>query len=63
MDICRREFSLGVLAGVASRACVQQPRPKLLILVILERLRSGARLFWTDVRGQFTTADEARGEA
>jgi hypothetical protein len=42
MDICRREFGLCVLAGVAGRAFAQQPRPKLFVLVILEQLRSDA---------------------
>jgi hypothetical protein len=42
MDICRREFGLCVLAGVAGRAFAQRPRPKLFVLVILEQLRSDA---------------------
>ena len=42
MDICRREFGLGVLAGVAGRVFAQAPRPKLFVLVVLEQLRSDA---------------------
>ena len=42
MDICRREFGLCALAGLAGRAFAQRPRPKLFILVLLEQLRSDA---------------------
>uniref|UniRef100_Q01YA1 Type I phosphodiesterase/nucleotide pyrophosphatase n=1 Tax=Solibacter usitatus (strain Ellin6076) TaxID=234267 RepID=Q01YA1_SOLUE len=41
MAICRREFTLGILAGTAlSPLKALAPRPKLLVLVLLEQLRS-----------------------
>ena len=40
MAICRREFTLGILAGTAlSSLKALAPRPKLLVLVLLEQLR------------------------
>jgi len=39
MDICRRTFGAYILAGVASRALALPPRPKLLVLVVLEQIR------------------------
>jgi Type I phosphodiesterase / nucleotide pyrophosphatase len=39
MDICRRRFGAFILAGLASRAWALPPRPKLLILVILDQFR------------------------
>jgi len=39
MDICRRKFGACILAGVASRAIALPPRPKLLVLLVLENLR------------------------
>src|SRR5579871_5425648 len=40
MGICRREFTLGILAGTAlSPLRALAPRPKLLVLVLLEQLR------------------------
>jgi len=38
MDICRRQFGLGALAAVASRAFGQRPRPRLFVLVTLEQM-------------------------
>ncbi len=42
MDICRREFGLCALAGLAGRAFAQPPRPKLFVLLLLEELRGDA---------------------
>ena len=39
MDICRRKFGACILAGLASRAIALPPRPKLLVLLVLEHLR------------------------
>jgi predicted AlkP superfamily pyrophosphatase or phosphodiesterase len=39
MDICRRKFGACILAGLASRAWALPPRPKLLVLVVLEQFR------------------------
>lgn len=39
MDICRRRFGVCILAGLASRAFALPPRPKLLVLFILEHMR------------------------
>src|SRR5215469_12309441 len=39
MDICRRKFGVCILAGLAGRALALPPRPKLLILVVLEQFR------------------------
>ncbi|MBV9504980.1 MAG: alkaline phosphatase family protein [Acidobacteriia bacterium] len=39
MDICRRKFGACILAGLAARAVALPPRPKLLVLLILEQLR------------------------
>ena len=39
MDICRRQFGACILAGLASRAFALPPRPKLLVLVVLEQFR------------------------
>ena len=42
MDICRREFGLCILAGMAGRALAQRPGPKLFVSIVLEQLRSDA---------------------
>ncbi|HUI81761.1 MAG TPA: alkaline phosphatase family protein [Bryobacteraceae bacterium] len=39
MDICRRKFGACILAGWASRALALPPRPKLLVLLVLEHMR------------------------
>ncbi|MBZ5581878.1 MAG: alkaline phosphatase family protein [Acidobacteriia bacterium] len=39
MDICRRQFSAWVLAGLAGRVLAAGPRSKLLVLVLLEQFR------------------------
>lgn len=39
MDICRRRFGAYILAGLASRAMALPPRPKLLILIVIQQLR------------------------
>jgi hypothetical protein len=39
MDICRRKFGACILAGLTSRAWALPPRPKLLVLVVLEQIR------------------------
>jgi hypothetical protein len=39
MDICRRKFGACILAGLASPALALPPRPKLLVLLVLEHLR------------------------
>jgi hypothetical protein len=39
MDICRRKFGACILAGLAPRALALPPRPKLLVLLVLEHLR------------------------
>src|SRR5215469_3037498 len=39
MDICRRRFGAYILAGLTSRALALPPRPKLLVLVVLEHIR------------------------
>src|SRR5579862_6247860 len=39
MDICRREFGACILAGLTSRLLALPPRPKLLVLVVIEQLR------------------------
>ncbi len=39
MDICRRKFGACILGGLVSRAWAIPPRPKLLVLVILEQIR------------------------
>lgn len=39
MDICRRKFGACILAGLASRAWALPPRPRLLVLVVLEQFR------------------------
>src|SRR5437764_3369567 len=39
MDICRRKFGGSILAAIATRALALTPRPKLLVLVVLEQLR------------------------
>ena len=39
MDICRRKFGACILAGLATRAFALTPRPKLLVLVVLEQFR------------------------
>ena len=38
MDVCRREFGLTLLAGLAARGYALIPRPKLLVLVLLEQM-------------------------
>jgi hypothetical protein len=38
MDVCRREFGLTLLAGLATRGYALTPRPKLLVLVLLEQM-------------------------
>jgi hypothetical protein len=40
MDISRRAFALSVLGGIAHNALALPPRPKLIILVLLEQFRS-----------------------
>ncbi len=42
MSICRREFGLALLAGLAAPAFGIGPRSKLLVLVLLEQLRGDA---------------------
>jgi len=39
MDICRRKFGAYILGGLTSRAFALPPRPKLLVLIVLEQLR------------------------
>lgn len=39
MGICRRQFSACIVGGLAARALALPPRPKLLVLVLLEQLR------------------------
>ena len=39
MDICRRKFGACILAGLATRSFALTPRPKLLVLVVLEQFR------------------------
>jgi len=39
MDICRRKFGACILGGLASRALALPPRPKLLVLLVLEHIR------------------------
>ena len=39
MDICRRQFGACILAGLASRTWALPPRPRLLVLVVLEQFR------------------------
>jgi len=39
MDICRRKFGACILAGLVPRALALPPRPKLLVLVVLEQVR------------------------
>ncbi len=38
MDVCRREFGLTLLAGLAAPGLAVVPRPKLLVLVLLEQM-------------------------
>ncbi|PWU09275.1 MAG: hypothetical protein C5B51_06530 [Terriglobia bacterium] len=46
MDICRRTFGAYILAGLFTRALAIVPRPKLLVLVVLEQIR---RDYWEGV--------------
>jgi predicted AlkP superfamily pyrophosphatase or phosphodiesterase len=39
VDICRRTFGAGILASIATRALALPPRPKLLVLIVIEQLR------------------------
>ncbi|MEO8593414.1 MAG: alkaline phosphatase family protein [Candidatus Solibacter sp.] len=51
MAICRRHFNLGLVAGGAARAVsALVPRPKLLVLVVLEQIRQD---YWDSAEGQF----------
>src|SRR4051812_28363202 len=53
MRIYRREFTLGILAGTATRISrALQPRPKLLVLVVLEQFRQD---YLDAADGQFGT--------
>jgi hypothetical protein len=51
MGICRRYFNLSLLGGVSARfAASLAPRPKLLVLVVLEQVRQD---YWDAVSDQF----------
>jgi hypothetical protein len=39
VDICRRTFGAGILGGLVFRALALPPRPKLLVLIVIEQLR------------------------
>jgi hypothetical protein len=39
VDICRRTFGAGILGSLAFRALALPPRPKLLVLIVIEQLR------------------------
>jgi len=39
MDICRRRFGAYILAGLPARAMALPPRPKLLVLLVIEQFR------------------------
>src|SRR5579885_2107173 len=40
MDISRRAFGASILGGIAHKALALPPRPKLVVLVLLEQFRS-----------------------
>ncbi len=51
MHICRRHFNLTLLGGASARLAVGLlPKPKLLVLVVLEQMRQD---YWDSVSGQF----------
>src|ERR1035437_4617187 len=51
MRICRRHFNLSLLGGASTRlAAGLAPRPKLLVLVLLEQIRQD---YWDSAAGQF----------
>src|ERR1035437_2857164 len=51
MRICRRHFNLSLLGGASTRlAAGLGPRPKLLVLVLLEQIRQD---YWDSAAGQF----------
>lgn len=51
MSICRRHFNLSLLGGAATRvAAGLAPKPKLLVLVVLEQMRQD---YWDSAAGQF----------
>src|ERR1035437_8506454 len=51
MGICRRYFNLSLLAGASVRLVTGlSPRPKLLVLVVLELMRED---FWDSAAAQF----------
>ena len=51
MRICRRHFNLSLLGGASARlAAGLAPRPKLLVLVVLEQMRQD---YWDSAADQF----------
>jgi hypothetical protein len=49
MDICRRRFGAYILGGLAAKALALPPRPKLLVLLVIEQFRPD---YLDDVWGQ-----------